>query len=181
MKHLPAILVLTLVGVGPLLAQHDESPDDLMEQHREEVHGEEPHDGEAHEHRNHIGLFVGVTDEEAETAFTLGVDYERRFSRWFGIGILVESILGDARELIVGVPVFLHATERLKFLAAAGYESLGPFEDEEGHHGDRETVVRLGVEYAFHVGKYSLSPALNVDFVEGEELLVAGVTIGRGF
>ena len=79
------------------------------------------------------------------------------------------------------MPVFLHASERLKFLAAAGYESLGPFEDEEGHHEDRETVVRLGVEYAFHVGKYSLSPALNVDFVEGEELLVVGVTIGRGF
>lgn len=174
---LAAILTLVVAGPGLLAAQHEEVPAEATAQQ----HEGEAHESEGHRHKNHLGLFLGITDEEAASEFTIGLDYERRFSRWFGIGVLVESIAGDAREVIVGIPVFLHATERLKFLLAAGYESLGPFENDKGHHDDRETVVRIGAEYAFHFGNYSVSPALNVDFVDSEEILVYGVTIGRGW
>jgi len=130
---------------------------------------------EQHEgyHKNHVALFLGVVDEHAETAFSLGLDYERRFSRLFGIGILTHYAFGDVRSFALAAPIFLHATDRLKFSLAAGFE--------DADHEDRETLIRLGVEYAFEVGRLTIAPMFAVDFVEDEEILVLGVNIGRGF
>ena len=52
-------------------------------------------------------------------------------------------------------------------------------EHEEGH-GDHY-MVRLGVEYAFQVGKYEIAPQLDVDFVNGDTVFVMGLTFGLGF
>lgn len=43
------------------------------------------------------------------TGFTIGVDYERRLSRMWGIGVLADVAVGEIkREAVLGVPVFLH-------------------------------------------------------------------------
>jgi hypothetical protein len=51
---------------------------------------------------------------------------------------------------------------------------------EDGEHGT-ESLLRLGVEYAFEVGAVEIAPQLAVDFVDGEEVLVLGVVIGKAF
>ena len=100
------ILIGLLVCSGQLLAQ--------------ETYQESGDEGEVSEgeHKNHLAVFLGVTVEEDENAFSLGVDYERRVSRRFGIGALVDYASGDVRAFVVGLPVFIHATDRLRFIVA---------------------------------------------------------------
>lgn len=52
-------------------------------------------------------------------------------------------------------------------------------EDKEDE--DSEFLVRVGVLYDFEVGGFTVAPALEVDFVDDEEILVSGVNIGKGF
>ena len=145
----------------------------------QEAHGEGEHSAEAGDHAsgyhgNHIAIFVGVTDEEAENAFSLGLDYERRLTRRFGIGVLTDYAFGEVRAFVIGVPIFFHATDRLKFLLAPG------FEDADAH--DRETLIRIGGEYSFEMtARWSIAPTFNIDIVEDEEIFVFGVNFGRGF
>jgi hypothetical protein len=37
------------------------------------------------------------------------------------------------------------------------------------------------VAYEFEIGRWSITPEFNVDFVEGEEALVYGLSFGYGF
>jgi hypothetical protein len=157
-------------------------PHDLMaaeepshESHGEEGarHGEEgAHHGEHEFHRHHVSIFVGDSNERGEDAFTLGLDYEYRLSKLFGIGALVDFADEPLDTAVVGVPFFFHATPHLKLLVAPGLE--------HEHEGD-EFLVRLGVIYDFEVGRYTISPAVNVDFVDEEEVWVYGLNFGRGF
>ncbi len=51
---------------------------------------------------------------------------------------------------------------------------------EDSDHAS-ESLIRVGGEYAFEVGAWEIAPQINVDFVDGEETVVAGVLIGKGF
>jgi hypothetical protein len=43
-------------------------------------------------------------------------------------------------------------------------------------------MLRVGVEHGFHVGKWEISPQVDIDFVEREsDVLVIGVVFARGF
>ncbi len=42
-------------------------------------------------------------------------------------------------------------------------------------------MIRVGGEYAFEVGSWDISPTLDIDFVDGEQVLGVGVSIGLGF
>ena len=69
----------------------------------------ESHHEEAHKlHANTLGLFLGETFEGSEEAFTLGLEYERRLSESFGIGLLVEHVFGDLDFWVYGVPLAFH-------------------------------------------------------------------------
>lgn len=61
----------------------------------------------------------------------------------------------------------------MKLLLASGFEW-------KPEH-DAEFLVRVGVMYDFEVGRFTIAPAFNVDFVDDEEILVYGVNIGKGF
>jgi hypothetical protein len=37
------------------------------------------------------------------------------------------------------------------------------------------------VEYAFEVGDFEISPQFDVDFVDGDQVLVFGLAFGQGF
>ena len=143
---------------------------------------EEHSEGEHHDfHRNHLSFFLGVTDGreaegggEEDAADTLGLDYERRLTRVFGVGLLLEFVGGDQREGVVGIPVTFHAGRAAKFLLAPGVERNLEIDD-------YEFLVRVGFAYDFEVGRITLAPALNVDLVDGEQIYVYGVNIGWGF
>lgn len=182
-----ATLLLGLVGPQVAAQEHGE------EQHAEATAGEH----EEHEfHRHHLSVFLGATtadvevhggegeagaeSEEGETGgettreteASIGLDYEYRLNRRWGVGFLFDYVAGDARTSVAGIPVILHPVGGLKLLAAPGLEH---------HEGENEFLVRLGLMYDFEVGGWTIAPAVNVDFVDSEETYVYGVNIGRGF
>ena len=113
------------------------------------------------ESRNELALFMGVTDDDQETAFSLGLDYEYRLNRRLGVGGLVDWASGDLRSGVLGVPVFFHPSERWKLFAAPGFER---------RESDNNFLVRLGAGYSFDVGPVDLEPSFMVDFVDEDEV-----------
>ena len=77
--------------------------------------GEETTQGEseewAEEGLNDLGLFLGVTHAYGESGFSVGLDYERRLSRRFGIGGVIEYTDNDFRDGIAAVSVKLAPVE----------------------------------------------------------------------
>jgi hypothetical protein len=135
----------------------------------EEVHEEHK---ESHYHRHHVGLLVGNTHEDHEDTFTVGLDYEYRFSQYLGIGGLLEYVGEDFREWVGLVPLFIHPYKGFRFIIAPGVK---PKKDEE------KFLWRVGVGYRFPIGNWTIAPEFNVDFSEGEEGYVYGVSFGYGF
>ena len=120
---------------------------------------------------NLLAVFVGATHEGSESGLALGFEYERRLSKSFGVGVLAEHTSGDLDFWVYAVPLAYH-TGSWKFYLAPGVA--------DGSHGS-ESLVRIGGEYAFEFGAWEISPQLNADFVDGNEPLVLGITIGKGF
>jgi len=123
-------------------------------------------------HPNFLALFIGLTSEERrESGLALGIEYEYRLNRSFGIGVLAEHTFGDVDTTVYAMP-FAYHTGRWKVYVAPGIE--------DGDLGN-ESLWRVGAEYAFEVGRWEVSPQLDIDFVDGDTALVLGVTIGKGF
>ncbi len=159
-RRLRILLTMLLAICAPFVfAQTDE--------HEPNFDHETTHDF----HPNLLALFVGVTDEGRHEALALGIEYERRLNESFGVGVLAEHTFGDLDFWVYAVPFAYHAG-RWKFYIAPGVE--------KGDHGS-EFLVRIGGEYAFEVGAWEISPQLNVDLVDGDEVYVLGVTFGKGF
>jgi hypothetical protein len=127
---------------------------------------------ESHYHRNHLGLMLGNTHEEGEDEFTIGLDYEYRFSQYFGIGLLGEYVGEDERKGIGMVPLFIHPYKGFRFVAAAGVKPKAE---------ETKFVWRLGIGYRFPIGNWTIAPELNLDFTEGRTVEVFGVSFGYGF
>ena len=162
-RKLDSIAVLALlfivVGAPTAFAQADEHE---LGSDREATHDFHP---------NLLALFIGVTDVGRREAVALGIEYERRLNESFGIGVLAEHSFGDLDFWVYAVP-FIYHTGRWRFYGAPGVE--------DGPHGS-ESLVRLGVEYGYRVGAWEISPQLVVDFVDGDQVTVLGVTFGKGF
>jgi hypothetical protein len=110
-----------------------------------------------------LSLFVGVTDDRGDDVFSLGLDYEYKFSEVFGIGGLLDHANGDVRTWVVGVPIFAHPVGGLVVLLAPGVEHQ--------NDGDNEALV-LG-------DRFVVTPIVNVDFVDGDKVYVYGVEFGH--
>jgi hypothetical protein len=124
---------------------------------------------------NDLSLFLGVTRADGENGFSVGLDYERRVSRGFGIGGLIEYTGSDFRDLIAAVSLNWHPWKELKVLAAPGVE----VEREDGSDG---FLFRIGTEYGIALGRgYEVAPALNFDFTSDETAIVYGVSFAKSF
>lgn len=154
------------------------------------------HQAEEGVHPNHLSLFTGGTTEssdgETSTAFSLGLDYERRISRLVGLGIGGEFVFGgDEREALLGLLLNLHVAGGFILAAGPGLEfaqHLDEHGDEghaEGEGSETETHpgLRVGLLYEFEVGhRYSIAPSFYTDFIEGKEpTFVWGLAFGVGF
>ena len=123
-------------------------------------------------HPNVLAVFVGVAFEDRrDNGVALGLEYERRLSRVFGVGALVEHTFGDIDTTVYAVPFAFHH-KRWKFVVAPGIE--------DGDHGS-ENLIRVGAEYAFEVRKWEIAPQFDLDFVDGDSVLVVGAAFGKGF
>jgi len=152
----PSLVVATFILVpylsAPALAEEPE--------HHEELHS------------NYLALFIGLTSEDRrESGLALGIEYEYRLNRSFGIGVLAEHTFGDVDTTVYAMP-FAYHSGRWKAYVGPGIE--------DGDLGN-ESLWRVGAEYAFEVGRWEVSPQLDIDFIDGDTALVLGVTIGKGF
>jgi len=130
-----------------------------------------------HYHTNLVELFLGNTYEDgdhgSENGFSVGLVYERRLDKLFGIGGFYEYVAGDFDKWSVGIPLFIHPYKEFRFTLAPGLEH---------RNGDDEFLFRLGVGYEFKLSKrWVWMPEFNVDFVDGQEAYVFGLAIGYGF
>ena len=151
-------LLLALLGATPVFAESEEG-----------TH----HEGGHSFHPNVIAVFTGVTSEtRRDGSFTLSLEYHRRFTESFGVGVVAEHVFDDHEFNVVAFP-FSWYLGHWKLFAAPGFE--------KSDHHDNEFLVRFGAEYAFPVGKFEIAPQVMVDFVEGEEVFVLGLTFGKAF
>jgi len=135
---------------------------------------DEPGHDVAHDfHPNLVGIFLGGTGENRRhAAFSFGIEYERRINESFGVGGIVERTFDDHEFWVFAMP-FAYHSGAWKWYVAPGIEH-------EGKHSN-EFLFRLGLEYGFEVGKYELSPQIDVDFVDGDRVYVMGIVIARAF
>ena len=132
--------------------------------------GQEAH--EEKERKNEISLFLGATSSTDATAFTIGLDYQYRISRVFGVGAIFDHATGEINSILVAPALFLHV-KRFSFIVAPGVE----FSDE-----NTEFVSRVGVGYVIEISRFSISPALFFDTERDENpSLVYGVSLGFEF
>ncbi|MBL9173963.1 MAG: hypothetical protein JNL10_10555 [Verrucomicrobiales bacterium] len=130
---------------------------------------------------HHVGIFAGgatrFTSEEegeTETGVALGMEYEYRFARHWGTGLLAEGILSaHPRDAILVVPLNWHPWEWLKLSAAPGVEFVTD--------GPEQFVMRLGAAYEFELGAFNIAPEVSVDLSRNAQTLVYGLSVGRRF
>lgn len=132
-----------------------------------EEHG---HDGF---HRHHASIFLGnTTDYKAHNAFTLGVDYEYRINKRWGLVALADHAAGEIDATVIAAGAMLHVLKALRLQAAPGLDL---------HHKNAEFVIRFGILYDIHVEKWTLSPCMYVDVLELDQNHIFGIGFGRGF
>jgi hypothetical protein len=137
--------------------------------------GEGQH-GQAHPRDHEAGVFLGVTDVDDRLRPTLGVDYEFRLGRRWGVGALADwAFGGEGREFVIAGAGYLH-------LGSSWRLELAPGIQRDKEQREIEGVVRLGIAYRFVAGgRWSVAPAAAVDFVAGETIGVYGVTAAYEF
>ena len=126
-----------------------------------------------------VGIFFGISDERSGSDdFTLGFEYEYKFNRKFGAGVVYENIgnahEGDGIEIVLG-SLFYHPYAGWRLGLGVGREKI------HGPHGGYETLYRVGAAYDFHFGRYGVAPVLELDRVNGNNVLVYGVAITTSF
>lgn len=127
---------------------------------------------ERHHHQHHVSLFLGGTHTDHDDGFTGGLEYEYLLNNNFGIGVLGEYTHLDHDTWIVGIPLILHPYGGLRFVAMPGVEITDDHD---------EFLFRLGVGYDIPAGDWIITPAFNIDFVDNEENLVFGISLGKTF
>lgn len=126
-------------------------------------------------HRHRIELFLGNTHDQGEDEFTGGLTYEYRVKKLIGIGALWESVAGDHREWILGVPLFIHPYKGWRFVVAPGVQH-------DRRDRGAELLIRVGAAYEFEFGRWTITPTFNADYVNNiGQVYVYGFAFGWGF
>lgn len=123
---------------------------------------------------HHLSALVGTTyTKECGNAFTLGIDYEYRFSDFLGVGLVAEYASGDLDAYTYLLVADLHITN--SFIA-----QVGP--GVEFHSGHKMEVARIGLLYEFEVSGFTVSPQLHYDYHRNHKsAVVAGLAVGMSF
>jgi len=197
---IPVLTVVILALPAQVLAQEHEQHETAGEEHEaatEPHEGSEEHGEEHHLHKHHVAIIISATEAPEEHGeehhadphgeessggkddpdFTIGFDYERRFTQLFGFGGMIEWVAEGRREFLLGPIAFLHPFAGSKFWVA-------PLTERVSETGDWELVLRVGAGWDIPIGKsgkYSIAPNINYDITDEHELWVLGVAIGRGF
>lgn len=127
--------------------------------------------------RHEVGVFLGAAirdEDETESGFALGVEYQYRLARLIGVGALVEVATGELRDVLLIAPLSLHPWRGLRLVVAPGVE----IPDE----GSAEFALRFGAGYKFPIGeRFTILPEFNADLIDGTPTYVFGATFAVGF
>jgi hypothetical protein len=142
---------------------------------------EEGEELEHHHDSNRVALFTGATSGltvVSPARFTFGATYERRLdfvTHKLGAGALIDSAYaaGDLHSTIAAF-LSLHPIGGLMALGGFGTNVLGL-----GHNP--VLAVRLATAYFFPIGRLSLGPVVNADYVDTDTYVVYGLSAGVGF
>ena len=158
-----AALLATLVVALPILATAQEE-------------GSAAESSEAEPRfRNKLSWLVGGTVEDEGTAFTLGVDYERRLGRQFGIGVIIDKGYGSERAFIAAGALYWHPLPPMRLDIAPGFERLVAADESA-------FVLRFGADCDIELTRrWSLGPNVNLDFANGRTVFVFGAELGFSF
>ena len=138
------------------------------------------------EHHHFPGIFIGATSADSETNFSYGIEYEYKFSKMWGAGIVFEKT-DDAHHGagvdITLAAIYLHPWKELRIGAGFGQEKVGSFTDHEHHFhaGFEENLIRASLSYDFHIAGFGIAPTIAIDFVDGETATVFGVAFIKAF
>jgi hypothetical protein len=142
--------------------------------------------GTDEEHRNAVELFLGgVTEtDDSSTGLGVGLGYVRHLSSRWGLGVTGELSTSDvSRDWLAIVPVYLFPVGGLALLAGPAIEGSEE-KPEDGGEAERTTNVgvRFGAAWEFELGKrFTLSPEVNLDVIDGGTTWVYGLAVGVGF
>ena len=140
---------------------------------------ESSHKIEAPSHGPHIfEMFFGGTYADHhghdENALSIGAQYRYAINHSVSVGILAEYTDSPFDAWILGIPFVFNLGETAwQFTAMPGAEL---------ESGEEEFLFRTGLGYEFELeGGYSLKPEVNLDWLDGETAIVAGVSVGWRF
>lgn len=132
------------------------------------------------------GVFVGYTNANSETEFSYGLEYEYKFSKLWGAGVVFEKT--DDAHHGAGVDValaavYLHPWKELRVGLGFGKETVGSYTDHDHHYhkSHKEAVIRTSISYDFHINDFGIAPTLAFDFVDGETATIFGIALVRPF
>lgn len=187
MNRIFKILIISLIlsTTNLLVAQEDHKHHSNDKHHEKHGHGH-------HFHKHHVALFMGASTNFGHdaTLATIGIDYEYRFVEKIGAGAVCEYLFDDkTEEIVAGICLVYHPIDNFKILAGPLYQNASHKADDshEGHgadHGSSSSEnfgLRVGAGYDFHLGKLSITPTINSDFIDGATILVYGLGLGLGF
>ena len=134
--------------------------------------GAEPDAAPVYPHR--VGaVFGGSIKSDGKVAVTYGLEYALRLNDLLGVGLFYQQSEGDYGAETVGIPVSVYLADDLKVLLGAGLE--------RDLFSDDELLLRAGVGQDLRWGRFALTPSAWIDFVNGKQILTAGLVAGIAF
>lgn len=118
------------------------------------------------------GIFIGSTKFDGETNFTLGLEYEYRWSKKWGFGGAYERLNkahdGDGATVWTAM-AFYHPIEHVKVGFGPGQERIG------GAYQKNKDLLRFAVAYEYPINeKFEIVPTLDIDLIDGDVAFVGG-------
>ena len=151
------------------------------EQHAEESTQHAAAEKHESHKKNYVALFLGTTQAEREHGkrddpqFTIGGSYSRHVNRYFGVGVMIDWVAEGDREILAGVPFYVHP-----WVNPATFV-LAPAIDRDRETKDDSFAFRSGFMWEFERGNMLIAPAVYYDFLEGGDVWVIGVELAWGF
>ncbi len=100
---------------------------------------------------------------------------------------LGEVTFAESEVFLVGVPIFLHPSKGLILGVAPGVGISDEIAVTETEGGEQQVetqtnfLLRFIAGYETEFNGLTLAPTVSIDLVDGEESLVYGVSLGKGF
>lgn len=133
--------------------------------------------GDPTDHPHHISIFGGYSsDFKKDNGFKLGLEYEYRLSRLFGIGGMLDFTGADFEIFAISAGADIYPVKDVPLFLGAGFGAKNEKADKW------KPFFRTIAGYNFHVGKFSLGPVVMYDIYNARKNVISfGVAFGLGF